>query len=443
MINLIWELRQLSKPIEELAVESGISPSTLLEIRDGRMLPSLAQVERLSRSLKKPISYLLSKDIQLNEIKLLFRQKANSKNFPDTDRIAQLIVQTLQFLAAEKRLDQIRSLIDQPNSGEAANLLAEGFRKYFVGNDQHRPLTDLASILTSLGVAIYVLEIKADGASALIQQKPYIFLSPRFPARMFFTLAHELGHLLAHNVQEGNAVVYEYVEPFERERTNSSLAEKFADAFASCLLLPTKGVSAFVSTFRKKYSIHGDLGDIEILALARFFGVSFEVAAKRCEDLQLLPRGGGFALYEHLKKHHGGPEGRARELSLPDRAEIHFPTIPVNVVEATLSKVETGEISIGKASEVLSIPLSPNGNNTYFNYTIPDEREIQELEDKFPSLSGAAFSPAYQKTIESGLSVLTSDNGVIYEVFPDGKRRIVKKTDPPTPVEANKPLTIR
>ena len=71
------------------------------------------------------------------------------------------------------------------------------------------------------------------------------------------------------------------------------------------------------------------------------------------------------------------------------------------------------------------------------------EKKIQELESLFPNLSGVTFNAALQQTLASGQSVLQSDQGVIYEVFPDGTRKRVKEIEPPTAVEPGKKITIR
>jgi hypothetical protein len=64
---------------------------------------------------------------------------------------------------------------------------------------------------------------------------------------------------------------------------------------------------------------------------------------------------------------------------------------------------------------------------------MPDqENEIQSLEQQFPSVSGSAFARARERALESGHSVFQSENGVIYEVWPNGNRRVVKEIDPPT-----------
>ncbi len=48
------------------------------------------------------------------------------------------------------------------------------------------------------------------------------------------------------------------------------------------------------------------------------------------------------------------------------------------------------------------------------------ETDILKLEHQFPAASGSAFAAACKEVLASGQSVLQSDNGVIYEVSPDG-----------------------
>ena len=75
---------------------------------------------------------------------------------------------------------------------------------------------------------------------------------------------------------------------------------------------------------------------------------------------------------------------------------------------------------------------------------MPDQEiEIQRLENQFPPVSGSAFAAARQKVLASGQSVLQSENGFLYEVFPDGRKVRLKQIEAPTPVEPGTKLTIR
>jgi hypothetical protein len=71
------------------------------------------------------------------------------------------------------------------------------------------------------------------------------------------------------------------------------------------------------------------------------------------------------------------------------------------------------------------------------------DQDIQKLESQFPALSGTAFAAARKQVLNSGQSVLQSENGVIYEVFPDGRRVEVKKIEPPTHFAKGRVFTIK
>jgi hypothetical protein len=62
------------------------------------------------------------------------------------------------------------------------------------------------------------------------------------------------------------------------------------------------------------------------------------------------------------------------------------------------------------------------------------EKSMQFLEEHIPELAQSAVTQAYWQTLASGNSVLQSDNGKIYEVFPDGTRTLIKTVTPPTSV---------
>jgi hypothetical protein len=60
------------------------------------------------------------------------------------------------------------------------------------------------------------------------------------------------------------------------------------------------------------------------------------------------------------------------------------------------------------------------------------EKEIDELERRFPECAAYAFAQAYEQTLAAGFSVLVSDNGFICEVSPGGARKMIKQIEPPT-----------
>ncbi len=71
------------------------------------------------------------------------------------------------------------------------------------------------------------------------------------------------------------------------------------------------------------------------------------------------------------------------------------------------------------------------------------QNNIERLENQFPAASGSAFASAREQVLASGQSVLQSEQGYIYEVFPDGRRVMVKKIEPPTTDTLGRKIFIR
>ncbi|MEJ0022788.1 MAG: ImmA/IrrE family metallo-endopeptidase [Alphaproteobacteria bacterium] len=155
-----------------------------------------------------------------------------------------------------------------------------------------------------------------------------------------------MGHLIAHHSAD-TAPIFETSSTIAYGKRRS-LKEHFVDAFASVLLLPKVGVATALGKIRQLLNVGGDkIGDIELLLLARIFGVSFEVAARRCEDLELLPTGAARSFLEQIKQDYGNPEKRADAVGLPARPPISLPPLSSNLLEAIVRKVRSGEQSIG------------------------------------------------------------------------------------------------
>ena len=71
-----------------------------------------------------------------------------------------------------------------------------------------------------------------------------------------------------------------------------------------------------------------------------------------------------------------------------------------------------------------------------------DDQRIEQLESSFVASSGTAFSNAYDLAIKAGLSVVVSENGAIFEVFPDGQRRLIKTITPPSPDQPGRKMKL-
>lgn len=71
------------------------------------------------------------------------------------------------------------------------------------------------------------------------------------------------------------------------------------------------------------------------------------------------------------------------------------------------------------------------------------EKTMLFLEKHIPELAQSAVTQAYWQALASGSSVLQSENGTIFEVFPDGTRKLIKITTPPTVVAVGATRVLR
>lgn len=358
MDSVVAVLRALNLTLDEIAHRSRLPPERVQRLLEGAP-PSAGDLRALSQGLKLPLRTLAT-GLPMSAVAatggLKFRSppaKALPTYEPTHEVISSFVEAAVKVLphreAPPRWLDAFRPGVE---SFASADRMASAFRAALYPDDLIGPAVDLAERANSLdGLLInQIRHSKYEGASLLYRGYVFVFVSPRFAGRMLFTLAHELGHALAHH-SEAEA----RLETASEIGHGHSAAERFVDAFASSFLLPAQGVARFLSVLRGSLGVERDeIGDIEIQYLARFYGVSFEVAARRCESLDLLPRGGAVSLTQHVNKSHGNAERRAQQLGLPERPKITIPLISPQIQLALFNAIDDGRVSLSWASEWFS-----------------------------------------------------------------------------------------
>lgn len=325
--------------------------------------PTLGELRKLAAALGISVSDFVPGSGQPSPATVLFRQtmgELKPSYMPDVDLLSVQMERSLALLPSGTSYHWTTSFTGSHDTYLDAERDAETFRNLFFDGDHVSPMLRLPKlVLEEMDVLVLIAQRqKIDGASAVLAGVPFIFVSPRFPPRMLFTLGHEIGHLVAHHRLGAEFAIFDVEKSIGGMRTRRDRRERFADAFASCLLLPRAGVGIALNKIREINRIHEDqLGDVELLYLAHLFGVSFQVAAKRCEDLRLLPQGGAISLYSAVCRSHGSPEKRARELQIPPRPEVEFPSVPPRLLEGAIKKIQQGEMSIGRAAMSLNLSI--------------------------------------------------------------------------------------
>lgn len=351
-------LQSLAIPVDEIANRSRLSGERVQQLIAGSK-PTMGDLRALARGLRLPMRAFAGSEPQRSALSMQFRslpKLSDDRHEPSQELVASFVSTALRLLPARSEPPSWlpHTTPSLPETFEVAERLAADARRVLTPSDQTGPIPNLPQLLESFGGVLVsqIRQSKYEGISLLAGNYLFVFISPRFQARMLFTAAHELGHYVAGHLQNAK---------FERPRDigrGSSRSERFVDAFASCLLLPTPGFARGLAAVRSAFQTQSDaIGDAEILAVARFFGVSFETAAMRCEQLDLLPRGGAASLYEHLKRLHGSPEKRAAQLNLPPRQTVNVPLVSTTILKHAFKAVENGEISLTWLSDSLSVSI--------------------------------------------------------------------------------------
>jgi Zn-dependent peptidase ImmA (M78 family) len=356
-------LASLGLSAHQISNRTGLPLDRVTQILDGAE-PRLSELRALSVGLRVPKHFFSARRQSglRGDLNLQFRStRGSERTFNITvDKVSSFVESALAILPKRAERPSLVGVEDRELNRATAEQLSAAYRKYLLGADHTSPAHDLPNAFArSAGTVLALIrESSFEAVSLVAENYLFIFISPRFQGRMLFSLAHELGHAAAGDLRNGK-VLFEGATQIGNF-SKSTKSERFCDYFAGNFLLPRDAVLKFISVTRSQLEIPvtAPLGDIEILLLARFYGVSFEVAANRCEDLELLPKGGAISLAEHLKKNHKSPEKRAEELGLPSRTPIEFPIISSNLANAIHRNVASGEVSLGWASEQFDVSIS-------------------------------------------------------------------------------------
>jgi Zn-dependent peptidase ImmA (M78 family) len=344
-------LLEKKKTIESIAKSSGILLSNLLSCISSDRDLSLPEIILLSKHFNLSVSELVSETLNNASIVTLFRD-TNIGMKAKIDSLALFINELDKNDSQRKTLyNHYLDDIDHANNPEK---LSVWFRNKFYNGNLFSPINNLYEILESqLNINLLIRDIGVDGASFYHNDEPFIVLKPTTPQRMQFTLAHELSHVLVDmDKLKSNASV----DNISYNQKSENPEERYANSFASSLLLPREGILSTLNVFREKAKIIDvKIGDIEIIFLSQVYGVNFQVVGFRLENMGLIERGDTNTLYNYIIKNHKSIRNRSESVGLPEANMPSFNSRTSKIFKRILANIENGNISIGKASELLYI----------------------------------------------------------------------------------------
>lgn len=359
MTPLQQQLRQRNLD-EDALVRAGISKDRARNLVEGDD-PSISEIRLIARKYRIPLRSLIAR--LPDQIAGNIRLRQNFRTSFDRE------YESLDLLSRAATLSEVlpsssemRVRIDLPveeRNLQAAEKAASFCRSEIFGINNVDPVEDIEELIV-VSTNLYVLitsQRKLEGSAIELGEHSFIALAERPSPRMRFTLAHEFGHYLF-DLSEQSAAWFDE-DAFSFQSGEIAVQERFANSFASSLLLPAQGIGGALTQFRSLHRNDGkNISDLEIMFLARFYDVSFQVAGRRLEDLELVPSGGTQALYENIRQRFQSPEVFADQMGLPRRQDHSWGVGTLKIVRLVRQAVIEGRVSIGRLSEIVELPIA-------------------------------------------------------------------------------------
>lgn len=355
--NLRRFMKMNSLSIVKLANQTGLGSATISNILNSKSTPTSATLITLADVLNVKVNDLLE---ETHELKTLRFRTKSSLSAPEIAKREQLKISTsrwirdyleLETTLNEKRENKLENCtLSDPQSA------ATEVRK-LLNYDEKEPISDLCSHLEDAGVKVLMYPFgfrktfglsvgKDDGGPAIVVNSD----SDITEERKYFTLAHELGHLVLHKTSYDGQV-----------KDEDKIEEKQANEFASFFLMPEEA-------FKNKWKTYkGMLWVDAVLDIRTFFGVSYKTVLYRLDCLygNRLPKGYFYSEFKRIYednhkcklKYDIEPD---KSLSPADKEVFGSMQILINPrrFESLIrSAIDDGKISISRASEMLNISL--------------------------------------------------------------------------------------
>jgi Zn-dependent peptidase ImmA (M78 family)/transcriptional regulator with XRE-family HTH domain len=344
---------------EVLAGRMGVARPVLSAIENGKREVSAAELLAIADAVARPLDYFLRRSALAFDFQPLLRvlppegsAEGPARGRPPRDEGTSVARRTLvrfeELCRMYLELERLGGLpvpqLPRYNIDPGRGVLREAERiadlaRTQLGLGPTLPAVQLREVLEErLAIKTFVLAAESALSGACIFHEAVggcVLVIVKAIPHMLYTLAHELGHLLAHRdtptVDEG---------PFGLKTPK----ERFANAFAANLLMPR---AALQEMFAAVYRTRAEFGALEVIHLARHFGVSFPAMLWRLQNLRLITPQSREQLQAARP---GGGTGRVSRVE--DRPRYWCP-LPERYVFLALGAYRREEISIGRLAELL------------------------------------------------------------------------------------------
>ena len=326
--------------LAQVSEKIGIGVSSVSEWENGTRDPSFSQLALLARVYNRTTTFFMEEGELPVDI-VLWRKK------PLSEPINEVEVQLVRLAEQFHRLEQVcgnpkpctlsfaDGCPDEFRYSDAERL-AHQFRKlYSLGE---RPACSLLSVLEEVcRVKVFHLPFEPSGTAACTLHDRFgaavLLNSNNIRWRRNFDLAHELFHLLTWSVfRQG-----------ENLKESSAQEEKFANVFASNLLMPEEPLKLAIAAQRNGNNV---LEYDDLFEIARQFDVSVIALVWRMKGMGLIDREKAESICEAIV-------GR---VEIWEKRKTNTPPIrPVRFEALAIEAIQKGQISTGKFAQYMDM----------------------------------------------------------------------------------------
>ena len=281
---------------QEVADSLHVARTTVSALEKGERRTRPNELIRMARLYGRPVGDFVGAREPISDFAVQFRAAVTNLDSRQAQDELQQAVESFQRLCEDylylENLNEAPLSHSYPPQYPVGKTAPENAAEDVASSERNRlalgdgPLRNLREILEDdVGLRVFSIKLPSRVAGIFCYTDELggcIAVNARHPEeRQRWSLAHEYGHFLTSRFRSEVSLLGTY------GRTRA--AERFADAFARCLLMPASGLRRRFNQVSR--ASDGKITAAEICQLARFYFVSVEAMMLRLEELRLLPGG--------------------------------------------------------------------------------------------------------------------------------------------------------
>ena len=367
---------------QEVATSLAVARTTITALEKGDRRTRSDELIQMARLYGRPVSDFVGQKEPTSDFTAQFRAVVSSASLPQDQKELEQAVQEFQHLCEDylyleslngtslRRNYPSQYLIDRIAPEDAAEDVAWSERNRLGLGDV--PALHLRETLENdVGVRVFSTELPSRVAGIFSYTEELggcIAVNARHPdERRRWSMAHEYGHFLTSRFQSEISMLGVY------RRVPAS--ERFADAFARCMLMPSTGLRRKFNELSR--AVDGKITAAEICRLAHHYFVSVEAMMLRLEELRLLPPG----TWDRLRDRGFKVQEARTQLGLIPRPKCDG-LLPLRYLLLAVRAYEDGNLTEGELARLLRVDRV-SARRTVQNLTHPidllDEGEVASL----------------------------------------------------------------